>query len=345
MASVPLFTKAEINRAGVILADATSGYQDILWAAKVMNNLRAAHTYPINTFQATLRQKLRIIDYKALVAQRLKRSASIIRKLQRYPNMQLARMQDIGGLRAVCSEMNDVTKLYKSYKRSRFTHSLVSEKDYIQNPKESGYRGIHLIYRYHRKSPSEYNGLLLELQLRTRIQHAWATAVETMGTFLDHSLKSSEGPEQWLSFFSVTGSAFGLLEKCPPGPEYKGYSRDELFEETAFRAKALKVGDTLSAYRVAVQTITDKRKNAYYFLIVLNIPGKSVSIHQYSQERLKEATDKYLEEEQKISDEDGSQVVLVSVDSIDSLRRAYPNYFLDTHAFVGYLNRIENLVR
>ncbi len=45
--------------------------------------------------------------------------------------------------------------------------------------------------------------LLIELQLRTRLQHEWATAVETMGTFLQSSLKSSQGPEEWLDFFSL----------------------------------------------------------------------------------------------------------------------------------------------
>ena len=43
----------------------------------------------------------------------------------------------------------------------------------------SGYRGVHLIYRYNSDRKTEYNTLLIEMQLRSQLQHAWATAVET----------------------------------------------------------------------------------------------------------------------------------------------------------------------
>ena len=80
-------------------------------------------------------------------------------------------------------------------------HELHTSRDYIQHPKPSGYRSIHLVYKYKNPISPEYNGLFVELQIRTRLQLAWATAVETMGTYLGHALKSSEGPERWLDFF------------------------------------------------------------------------------------------------------------------------------------------------
>lgn len=98
--------------------------------------------------------------------------------------MNLARMQDIGGLRTVVSSIARVSKLETEYRSSKFKHVLVSSKDYISEPKEDGYRGIHLIYKYSNPRAPAYEGLSLELQMRTRLQHAWATAVETMGTFL-----------------------------------------------------------------------------------------------------------------------------------------------------------------
>lgn len=81
-----------------------------------------------------------------------------------------------------------------------------------------GYRRIHLIYRYHNDKVPHYNGLQLELQLRTRLQHAWATAVETMGTFLGLALKSGQGEDQWRSFFEVAGAGIALLENSPAVP-------------------------------------------------------------------------------------------------------------------------------
>lgn len=62
--------------------------------------------------------------------------------------MQLSRMQNIGGLRAVVSSLSKVEELKENYRSSRFKHELHLFKDYIQNPKDSGYRGIHLVYKY-----------------------------------------------------------------------------------------------------------------------------------------------------------------------------------------------------
>ena len=140
----PLFSKRQVARAGDILRDTSSSREDRNWAMSVLSNWRGIHSYPINTFQATLRDKLRNMDNDALVAQRLKRAPSIISKLQRFPGMKLSRMQDIGGLRAVVSDLEKVFDLKENYKNSRFQHELVGEKDYIKSPKETGYRGIHL---------------------------------------------------------------------------------------------------------------------------------------------------------------------------------------------------------
>lgn len=96
------YSKSQVNRAGgILVAPEAYSLEDQKWAGLVLANWRACHGYPINTFQATLRQKLKVIDDAAIVAQRLKRAPSIIFKLQRFDGMKLARMQDIGGLRAV----------------------------------------------------------------------------------------------------------------------------------------------------------------------------------------------------------------------------------------------------
>ena len=108
---IPKYTKNQINNAGAILIDKASSPEKIHTSLEVLGNWRACHGYPMNTFNVTLRQKLKKIDKEALVAQRLKRTPSILGKLQRLQNMQLARMQDIGGLRAVVSSIKKVRQL------------------------------------------------------------------------------------------------------------------------------------------------------------------------------------------------------------------------------------------
>ena len=110
------YSRNKVNKAGDILRNSESSSSDNLWAADVLSNWRAIHNYPINTFQATLRNKLKRIDNLALVAQRLKRIPSIILKLQRFPGMKLSRMQDIGGLRAVVQDIPQLKLLYSNYK-------------------------------------------------------------------------------------------------------------------------------------------------------------------------------------------------------------------------------------
>ncbi len=337
----PKFTRGDVNRAGEIFRDTSSSQTNIPWAAVVLGKWRAMHNYPINTFQATLRHRLKSIDKEALVAQRLKRIPSIIVKLRRFPDMQLARMQDIGGLRAVVGTLKQVEALYHNYKKTYLQHELVGERDYIARPKKSGYRSVHLVYRYKNNSAPKYDGLLLELQFRTRQQHAWATAVETMGIFLDSALKSSEGPQEWLKFFSLTGSAFAHLENCNPVPGFENLTPSETFQLVAQKAQHLKVREKLSGFGAAINAIhSDSRKGTYY-LLLLDPTTKTVRFQAYSKERFEEATADYLKAEEKIVEGSQQQAVLVATASVEALRRAYPNFFLDTHEFLSVLKQIE----
>lgn len=107
--------------------------------------------------------------------------------------MQLARMQDLDGCRAIMPTIDNVYKLRVSYIKSDIKHKLTDQKDYIEFPKSSGYRGIHLIYKYYSDRNQTYNNLQIEIQIRTKLQHYWSTAVETAVTFTDQALKSSQG--------------------------------------------------------------------------------------------------------------------------------------------------------
>ena len=346
----PEYSKKQVNKAGDILCNYKRTYEEYLWATKVLNNWRSIHGYPVNTFQATLRDKCKAINASnALIAQRLKRTPSIINKLKRFDSMQLARMQDIGGLRAVVDTPEKVRELRNSYDKSlgrnSFKHEFVGEDDYISYPKDSGYRSLHLVYRYRNDKVTDYNGLLLELQIRTQLQHTWATAVETMGTFLDHALKASEGPEEWLNFFSLAGSAFAHLENATPVPGYEKLSKTETFEKVEAEAVRLDVRQRLNAFAVVANAISNDKQKGSYHLIVLNTEKKQVSIWSYVKDRLEEANLRYTEEEGRIAQREPIQVVLVATGSIENLQRAYPNYFLDTREFVMKLNEMRDRKR
>ncbi len=333
------YTKNEINKAGQILSNtATQDTKSISWAEEVLENWRGRHAYPMNTFQATLRLKLRRFNGKSIVAQRLKRSPSIINKLQRFSSMELARMQDIGGIRAVVTNINDAIKLRHMYINTRFKHVLIKENNYIDLPKSSGYRGIHLVNKYNSKSVPEYNGLQLELQIRTKLQHLWATSVETVETFSGHSLKSSKGPKELLDFLSLVSASFSLTEKQKIVPGYESFTIEEINKKISLEAEKLDIIKRLKAFGIAAENITNDNKRGSYSIIKLNLEESSVEVQNYSQNMFEKANKDYSELEKNISQK--NQVVLVSTSSIENLKKAYPNYFLDTHEFIRKLEQI-----
>jgi putative GTP pyrophosphokinase len=319
------YSKGAVNRAGItLLSENSDSHAD---AKAILDNWRACHVSPLNSFQASLRRKLLKVDGDSLVSQRLKRTPSIQSKLERNPEMKLARMQDIGGIRAVVETMQEVRKIETAYKKGTRVFSIVNGgKDYINTPKNSGYRSVHMVFKCK-------NGFSIELQIRTFIQHAWATAVETMGTFLDHSLKSSEGPEEWLSFFSLASSAFAILESTPRASEHDRYSVYEVFDMLLKKEQELDVLNKLSGFRVVARKIQDDKKNGHYHLITLDLDNRRANIQSYAKKDADKANIEYSIKEEQITQGANLQVVLVTSQSISALKKAYPSYFLDAQLF------------
>ena len=115
-------------------------------------------------------------------------------------------MQDIGGCRIILSNLKNVDRLIKTLKKERLFEL---RNDYIRNPKEDGYKSIHLIGKF-KNSEGELRSI--ELQIRTKVQHSWATAVEIVDLFTNQSLKSNSGKTIWKDFFKYTSHQFSLLE-------------------------------------------------------------------------------------------------------------------------------------
>lgn len=341
--TIPDFTRGQINRAGVVLLDQSADEQSRAGALDLINHWRACHAYPINTFQATLRWRLRKVCVNPLVATRLKRLPSIAKKLESNHGMQLARMQDIGGLRAVVDSVSQVRKLQGIYCGGGLMHELVGIDDYIETPKASGYRSLHLIYRYKNLTTPAYDGLSLELQFRTRLQHAWATAVETIGTFLNQALKSSEGPAEWLNYFKVVSSAFALMEKSPVAAQHAEWDPGKVYKTAVTMGAKLEVKRKLNAFAVAANAISSSSAGGNFHLIVLNAVERTVSVSSFGKQRLEEANAAYAEAERVAAGHSDMQTVLVATSSVEALRRAFPNYFLDTKQFLNALARIERI--
>jgi hypothetical protein len=73
----PEYSRMDVNKAGDVLINDISTDTEIEWALIVINNWRTSHNFPLNTFQRRLRDIAKKINAESLIAQRIKRLASI----------------------------------------------------------------------------------------------------------------------------------------------------------------------------------------------------------------------------------------------------------------------------
>jgi hypothetical protein len=210
--------------------------------------------------------------------------------------------------------------------------------DYIRNPKPDGYRGIHVVGRYRPKLEKNepWHGQRIEIQLRTRSQHAFATAVETVTTFTRTRLKFGGGPDDWRRFFTLTGSAFALREGTP---YVDGTPTDasELTKELRDITKSLKVRQRLVGWARALKQLPRRNVTKFkWLLLTLNVRDNTIRVTGFP---TRETAALALTEIEKLKFEH-LDAVLVWVDSVQDLKAAYPNYYADTGEFIRALNEV-----
>lgn len=170
-------SKTKVNAAGETIrayleGDETVITREALQALDLVQEFRAEHAGPLRLVAANLRYYVNkhSSSRPIIVGQRLKRLATIVDKLRREPLMKLARMHDIGGCRAVVASEEEVRAI-ATHLRRRWR--VVRDYDYMKNPKaHSGYRAYHLVVLK--------NERLIEVQLRTHVQHRWAELIEVV---------------------------------------------------------------------------------------------------------------------------------------------------------------------
>jgi putative GTP pyrophosphokinase len=137
-------------------------------------------------------------DVSPAIGQRLKRAPQMVAKLTRHPKMNLSRMQDIGGCRAILQGGHD--EVDRVRRRIERNWTIKHSKHYtLDEPAESGYRALHIVV--------ERDGRLIEIQLRTPREHEWAEAIERTDKRLSLDLKGGRGPQVLLDYFRLSADA------------------------------------------------------------------------------------------------------------------------------------------
>ncbi|WP_419855060.1 RelA/SpoT domain-containing protein [Candidatus Poriferisodalis sp.] len=198
MAGPIQLSNKQVKRAGIVLRRHMNGDfpgpspDELRDAARTADAFRAVHRQPMLTARMGLRSCVISEGYEiggdTQITQRLKRRSTIWDKLRREPDMNLARMHDIGGCRVVLPSLKAVERVSRrftanSQRRNGKTDRII---DYVTKPRESGYRAVHI--------RTWYGGRRIEVQLRTPWQHLWARLIEDLTSRTGVDYKSGDGP-------------------------------------------------------------------------------------------------------------------------------------------------------
>lgn len=321
----PLDSKNAVKRAGQNIRAGKFELGDLA----TLNRWRAAHGYIINTFQAAFRS--RTSGMSIPVAQRLKRATTIIDKLRQGRALDLSSMHDIAGVRLVFPDIFTMNEFRASVHRTRAKHEMTNAPDkfnYILSPKGSGYRGIHDIYRYQAGTANgaRWNGLLIEIQYRTIVQHAWATAVELSDALTANRTKFSQGSADNERFFQICSELlarrFEGHSSCLPETKHA----DLVEEWRAIEGRA----HLFQHLRDAWEQGGGSDFKGFVLLIVQGTGDLRVEM----QRSYRGALDRLLSLEEEHPDWD---IVLVSGEN-ESLKSAFRNYFRNATEFVTMID-------
>lgn len=113
------------------------------------------------------------------VKSRIKTPENIVKKMRRHgyeitmENM-VEKINDVAGVRIVCDFTSDIYRLIKMIRNLK-EFEVIREKDYIANPKDSGYRSYHMIVKVPVYTTTEVVKTKVEIQIRTIAMDFWAT--------------------------------------------------------------------------------------------------------------------------------------------------------------------------
>lgn len=175
------------------------------------------------------------------VTGRVKKISSIIakaKKLDVHMDEIEEKIEDIAGLRIMCQFVEDIYSLVSLIK-SREDMTVVYEKDYIENYKNSGYRSYHIIIRYPIQTAVGLKEILAEIQIRTLAMNFWGT--------IEHSLKykyQQDIPEDIANRLRRAGDAAFLLDQ-----EMSEIREEIMRAQVMFEMKSLTVKDILDSIR------------------------------------------------------------------------------------------------
>lgn len=185
-------TKSQIDRLGQRLRGGSPSEGDLTHLEMYRRSFGPAYGEVVSKLNATFPTMLK--------AYRLKWTESIIQKLQRG-STKLSRMQDVAGCRLVAADTPQQDWVVDQLCRLFPKNLLVDRR---KNPSH-GYRAVHLIVPVHDR--------LVEIQVRTALQHLWAEVSEKLAERHGVEVKYGGGPKWVRSELLATAGKIADIER------------------------------------------------------------------------------------------------------------------------------------
>lgn len=308
-------TKGEIDKLGQrIGASKTVSNEDL----EMLQAYRQTFQEPIAQVYNFVLNAARKVDKQCIVTYRIKRIDTIIEKMRRFQSnekgrMALSRMWDIAGCRCILS-VTSIDKLYQLQNMILDEYGHESKiNDHINPPKASGYRSLHVYVK------DKVSQKPIEIQIRNREMHNWATLVEIVDL-----LYGTKHKEQGAS--GDLGRFLYLYSKASDLPKAE-------FSEMLMMERKMKVfekmSEVLSGNYLNIRRQWLQQKNLGLFFVITANKSRSeiLSYHSFA-EAEKAYYEKYLANRD-------SNIVLTHLRNPDfnQISMAYSNYVLAMHAF------------
>lgn len=322
-------TKSRLDKAGRSLANPEGVDEyELLELEEDFDAFRAAHLQPLSEMTIELQNWLAAHGGNYYIAQRLKRKPQIVRKLRRL-NTRLTQLQDIGGCRIIVDSNKDVDRLNDFLKGKSSNSDLFNLKkitDYrVLGRDDSGYRALHYIM--------SRNGLGLELQIRSKVQHYWAESIERTSVVYGNHLKEGEGDASVIAYFKILSDIFHEIEAGrEPSPRQKTdldqmRVRSEVIIERSDRAGAIGSYVNEDVIKAMVEKESYEPSGLKNWLIVFDWKSGAFVTWDVVGRSPEEAMAAYVRYEKEFPAEEKYEVVLIGSSDVSTVSQTHSHYF------------------
>ena len=173
------------------------------------------------------------------------------------------KIEDIAGIRIICQFVEDIERVVELL-HNRTDIKVKQEKDYVKEPKDSGYRSYHMIVWYTVETMEGPKEIMVEIQIRTMAMNFWAT--------VEHSLQykyKMHIPKEIEERLLKSAEAIVVLDK-----EMSQIRLEIMDAQNAFQHQAKVVADILNTiqnmYRVANAREMEKIQAEFYQIYSMN---------------------------------------------------------------------------